>query len=160
MAKPKPLEKMVQTGFRMSEEKKRELERVAKLRGQSVQSLIDESVELRLGLTEGFWDQILLVTDKLKITPSMTVANMVVKQSCFQFAWLKVFGKPHPNFFKEFRFDSDGFMTGERLSEVLVEEYTEKLEKLKANVVEAKKHGKAVYRYSSDEMSALLAGQM
>lgn len=160
MAKPKPLEKLVQTGFRVSEAKKKDLEAVAKIRGQSVQSLIDEAVELRLALTEGFWDQILPIADKLKITPAMVVANMVVKQSCFQFAWLKVFKKPHPNFFKEFRFDQEGFMSGERLSEVLVKEYTEKIENLKTKAVEGLKADKPYYHYSSDEMSALLVGQI
>lgn len=160
MAKPKPLEKLVQTGFRVSEAKKKELEAVARLRGQSVQSLIDEAVELRLMLTEGFWDSILQIADKLKLPPATIVANMIVKQSCFQFAWLKVFDRPHPNLFAEFRFDSEGFLSGERLSEILVREYTEKLEKLKSKAQDVQKAEKPYYHFSSEEVSMIMGNTL
>ncbi len=160
MAKPKPLERLVQTGFRVSEKKKKELEEVAKLRGQSVQSLIDEAVELRLMLTEGFWDEIMAVGEKLKLPPATIVANMIVKQSCFQFAWVKVFGTPPPNVFREFRFDSEGFLTGERLSETLVKEYTEKLENFKSKVIDIQKNDKPYNHFSAEEVSILLGGQL
>ena len=162
MAKPKPTNKLVQTGFRVSELKKKELEKVAKLRGQSLQSLIDEAVELRLSLTEGFWDQILRVAKKLKIDPSLVVANMIVKQASFEFTWLKVFGEPHPNFFNEFRFDAKGFVSGERLSEALLKEYEEKLSALKSKVEKISDSPKKEknYEFSATEISALSLGQI
>ncbi|MBU2623574.1 MAG: hypothetical protein ABIJ52_03390 [Pseudomonadota bacterium] len=159
MAKPKPIKKLMQTGFRVSKTRKKELEEVARLRGQSVQSLIEEAVELRLLITEGFWDGILQVAEKLKIPPASVVANMVVRQSCFQFAWVSIFGIAPPGAFKEFRFDSEGFLSGERLSEVLVKEYTEKLEKLKSKMVEVRKTDRPAYHFSSEEMSMLMGGQ-
>ena len=160
MAKPKPLEKFVQTGFRLSETRKKELEEVAKLRGQSVQSLIDEAVELRLQITEGFWDQISQIADKLKIPSASVITNIIIKQSAFQFAWVKVFGTPAPGLFREFRFDAEGFMTGERLSETLVKEYTQKLEKFKNHLVDLQKSDEPFHYFSEEEASFLLGGQL
>ena len=136
MAKPKPLEKMIQTGYRITEQKKKEIEDIAELRGQSVQSLIDEAVDLRLGITEGFYDQLKLVADKLKLPLATVFSNMIIKQAAFNFAWVYVFKTAHPKAFKEFRFAGERLLTGEPLSEVMVKEYIEILEKVKIKASE------------------------
>lgn len=156
MAKPKPLEKLMQTGFRVSKTRKKELEEVAKLRGQSVQSLIDEAVDLRLGITEGFYDQLKLVADKLKLPLATVFSNMIIKQASFNFAWVHVFRTAHPKAFKEFRFAGEGLLTGEPLSEVMVKEDIEILEKLKSKIKDIQETEEPYYHFSTEEMSALL----
>jgi len=156
MAKPKPLEKMIQTGYRITEQKKKEIEDIAELRGQSVQSLIDEAVDLRLGITEGFYDQLKLVADKLKLPLATVFSNMIIKQAAFNFAWVQVFGTAHPRAFKEFRFAGEGLLTGEPLSEVMVKEYVEILEKLESKTKDIQETEEPYYHFSTEEMSALL----
>ena len=169
MPKPKPTEKMLQTGYRVSGVKKKELEEVAKLRGTSIQAIVDEAVDLRLGVTEGFWDQIVSLAEKLNIPAADVIVNMIIKKLAFEYAWVRVFENAPPGLFREFRFDQEGFVTGERLSETLVDEYIKKLEKLKAKSTRVKGEIETSqkidrrdehYYFSNEEISMMIGGQL
>ena len=140
--------------FRLSPERKRLLEMAAIAEDMSVSKLIEESLSLRLAMPKGFYEQMREIAAGMHLPVATVIAHKVLKQFTFEYAWLKVFGKPAPSQNSEFRFDGNKLVTGDDLAEQLLQEMvsvlSEAKEKLKIKV------GEDVH-FSSKEIETIMA---
>ena len=130
--------------FRMEENEKYWLEQMAKHKGISLSKLMRRGALLYADFPQEFLDALEEPAKKLEMPVHKVMMHMCIKQIAFQYAWLEVFGKAPPGAFKEFRFDEEGLVTGDKLLCQLKDEGIALLKDIKANLEKSKKTGKAV----------------
>lgn len=154
MARPKPKEKIVQLGFRLPVKKKALIEQRARREGISVQKYIEDCLNLRLGLPDTLVAETEKATRDMQLPVTTIIANMIIKQSSFNHAWQKVFGKLPPGAMKEFKLEGGRLLTGDDLLKRLAEEYEKEITKLKNKLASAAMGKKIALSPSEDEMLA------
>lgn len=115
----------------------------AKERGMSLMDFFREAAKFYSPFPKDLLKDIKTVADSLQLPVQTVIAHILSKRSAFDYAWLHVFGTQPPGFFKEFRFDEDGLVTGERLLKQLTDESIELLKNMKTKLENSQKTGKS-----------------
>jgi len=157
MAKPKPVEKSYQTGFRLTESRKKRIEERAKANGQSLQDFISESLKLRLGIADEFWNELGELSKVMQLPVATIIANKIIKLVSFDFIWREITGNPPPGALSEFTFDENGLITGEALLKKMNDEHRKLLTDMKAKLEKSIETGEAVH-VTTDEMATYMFG--
>lgn len=157
MAKPKPKHKSVQTGFRLIESRKKRIEARAKMNGQSLQDFISESLNLREGIADEFWEELGQLAEVMQLPIATIIANKIIKLVSFDYVWREVFGSPPPGSLSEFQFDAEGLITGEVLLKKMNAEHRALLKDIKSKLEKSAETGEGV-RVSTAEMEKFVFG--
>ncbi|MEW6659175.1 MAG: hypothetical protein AB1424_10990 [Thermodesulfobacteriota bacterium] len=148
-------EKDLPISFRLSPMRKRLLEMAAKAEDLSTSKLIEEALSLRLAMPRGFIDEIQKIAVDMHLPMATIIVHKVLKQVAWEFAWLKVFGRPAPSQNSEFRFEGNKLITGDDLAEQLLQEFETILSQAKSKL--QLKTGEAVH-FSGKEIETVLEG--
>jgi hypothetical protein len=142
--------KSSQINFRVTDTQARKIKFVARENKKTIQALLEESIDLRCKIPKTFWTEIEKIAETYQLPAATVFAHMVVKQASIDYAYLQVFGKRPPGINREFRFDEKGLVTGDQLSNLLLDEYTELFKTLKEKFIRVDKLEKAGKKIPKD----------
>ena len=157
MAKPKPKDPYARISLRLSQGAKENIDKLAKMRGVSTNSLIVQALSLYLGLPADLLESFKKHAEDFQLPVETIIAHILAKRFAYDKAWLDVFGQNPPGVFREFRFDDQGLVTGDKLLFELYEDFKKILSDLKEKVEKSEKTRKKVLVYK-EELSTLYAG--
>lgn len=157
MPRPKPKPKTFQTGFRLTESRKTRIEERARANGQSLQEFISESVKLREGIADEFWNELGKLSKVMQLPVATIIANKIIKLVSYDFIWKEITGSPPPGALSEFAFDELGLITGEALLKKMNTEHRKLLTDLKAELEKSIKTGDPAY-VTTDQVATYFFG--
>ena len=128
--------------IRLGKEEKAVYVQMAKDHGISLTQLLLRGASFYGSFPPSFFAAMKETSKIMSLSVEDICTRMLVAKVASDSAWMDVFGKPPAGITRPFRWAKDGrLMTGDPLSQELVAEYKAIYERLKSNMVDAKKSG-------------------
>lgn len=141
--------------YRTTVMKKKILDERVRFQNLTLNDFIDQAISLRSAWPLGAYEDIERLANEMHLPIATVVFHKIAKQTAWEYAWLKVFGKSAPSTSMEFRFDGNRLVTGNELLLQLVEEFEKILTKAKAKVQPVDRNSEM---FSATEMESLIMG--
>lgn len=115
----------VQVSYRVDEAVKQSLEKLAKEKDVGLSDLVREALDLLAGFDPGFWARVQSLANALNVPAWMVLQNRLIKILAQEAAESEIWG-PRFLLLDEFRFTTEGVLTGEHLFDTLRSTATER----------------------------------
>jgi predicted HicB family RNase H-like nuclease len=141
--------------YRTTATKKKILDQTAKLQEMSLNEYVDSAIAMRLAWPREAYEEVRKIAANLHLPMSHVILHKIGKQLAWEYAWLKVFGKPAPSTGTEFRFEGNRLVTGDELIDQLAVEFKKILTDAKVKLQSTSSESE---HFSTKELESVFAG--